>query len=117
MAVEICHFCHDPFTVGLEQEKRSDNEAPLRACIKISDLQTDCRYCSFLRQMILHFVPCIEQQYASPYVWVSLEEGCAARIDVSDWDDKHGRNYRRLSQFYVYLQKEVGYLAQVLPKG
>ena len=58
--------------------------------------------------MILHFVPGIEQQYASPYVWVSLEEGCAARIDVSDWDDKHGRNYRRLSQFYVYLQKKVG---------
>ena len=106
MAIEVCHFCHDPFTVGLEKT-RDYERAPLRASLKISSLQADCRYCRLLRQMIFHFVPNIEQQYASPYIWVSLEEGCAAQVEVSDWDEKYHRYNRGISQFYVYLQQKV----------
>lgn len=104
MAAKVCQFCHHPFTVGLE-EKKYYNRAPLRASLRMSDLQMDCRYCRLLRQMILRFVPHIEQQYATPYVWVSLEEGGAARVEVSDYDMKHGLYNHAISKFYVYLQK------------
>lgn len=82
MASEKCVQCLDLVTQGHREGTEGTKGGQLPVNILFSNLQMVCRYCSLLRRMVFDFTPEIEHSYERPSLYLDLEEGCAASVEI-----------------------------------
>ncbi len=88
-----CKFCNNFDPRGLEAS----------LSIALSDLQESCRYCSLLRSLVRHFAPRVEDTLLKPFLFIDLQEGNAANVEVAgNYPHNGAGSFGTSAVFHVY---------------
>jgi hypothetical protein len=105
MATEICGYCNNLDPRDHKETKKGPNGEQLSLRIPFLRLGENCRHCSLLRNMVLHFAPGVEEDSKDSSVLLDLEEGNAANVEVSNTNLELEED--TVSLFYMYAENKV----------
>ena len=101
MATKFCEYCNSLNPGDHKETKKGPNGEQLSLRIPFLQLGENCRHCSLLRNMVLHFAPDEVESSKDSSVLLDLEENNPTNVEVSNTDEEV------LALFYIYVQNRV----------